>query len=173
MGQRRVKLGPCSGNGTILCSHKVDKDLGHRCLCTDDEGTAADPSFGKFRWTLVPTDSSATYMISSSEFAGVLYVSDYRFQSEGLPLMGVYVREKAEFSVSSSGALSHDPRQLWKLQYQGPDECNFVSVFNEQVLCMSSCTAKSKGDGWLGVAAKDLAAAETYALSIKVLEVGS
>ena len=166
MGQRRVKLGPCSGKGTILCSHDVDKDLGHRCLCTDDEGTAADPSFGKFRWTLVPTDGSATYMIASSEFAGVLYASDYRFQSEGLPMMGVYVREKAEFSVSSSGALSPDPRQLWQLQPQGQDECHFVSMF-------SSVAANSKGDRWLGVAEKDLAAPESYALSIQVLDVGS
>ena len=170
MGQRRVKLGACSGKGTILCSHKVDKDLGHRCLCTDDEGTAADPSFGKFRWTLVPTDGSDTYMISSSEFAGVLYVSEYRFQSEGLPMMGVYVREKVEFSVSSSGTLVPDPRQLWQLQPQGQDECHFVSVFNKQVLCVSSCTANSKGDRWLGVAVKDLAAPESYALSIQVLD---
>ena len=173
MGQRRVKLGPCSGTGTILCSQYVDKDLGHRCLCTDDEGTAADPFFGKFRWSLVPTEGSSTYMISNSEFAGVLYVSDYRFQSEGLPMMGVYVREKAEFSVSSSGALSSDPQQLWQLQPQGQDECHFVSVFNKQVLCVSSCAANSKGDRWLGVAEKDLAAPESYALSIQVLDVGS
>ena len=173
MGQRRVKLGPCSGAGTILCSQYVDKDLGHRCLCTDDEGTAADPSFGKFRWTLDPTDGSATYMISNSEFAGVLYVSDYRFQSEGLPMMGVYVREKAEFSVDSSGSLSPDPRQLWQLEDQGQGECHFVSVFNKQVLCVSSCAANSKGDRWLGVAAKDLAAPESYALSIQVVDIGS
>ena len=170
MGQRKVKIGPCSGSGTILCSHKVDENLGHRCLCTDDEGTPDDLSFGKFRWTLIPTEIPDTYMISNAEFTGVLYVSDYHFQSEGLSLMAVYIREKAGFSVSSSGALSHDPRQLWQLQPQGPDECHFVSVFNEQVLCVSSCTANSKRDRWLGVAAKDRAAPETYALSIKVLD---
>ena len=112
-------------------------------------------------------------MISNSEFAGVLYVSDYRFQSEGLPMMGVYVREKAEFSVSSSGSLSPDPRQLWQLQPQGQDACHFISMFNNQVLCVSSVAANSKGDRWPGVAEKDLAAPESYALSIQVLEVGS
>ena len=75
-------------------------------------------------------------------------------------MLGVYVREKAEFSVSSSGALSPDPRQLWQLQPQGQDECHIVSMFNKQVLCVSSCAANSKGDRWLAVAQKDLAAPE-------------
>ena len=162
-----LKFGPRSSAGTILCSYKVDKDLGHRCLSTDDEGTAADPSFGKFRWLLVPAGlGDSVYTISNAEFGGTLYVSDYSFQSEGQTLMSVYVQAEAEKEAP-------DVRQLWQIQQQGDDECHVVSMFNDQVLCVSRVAANAKGDRWVGVADKSLANPDSYTLSMHLLAVDS
>ena len=162
-----LKFGPRSSAGTILCSYKVDKDLGHRCLSTDDEGTATDRGFGKFRWELVPAGSASEYTISNAVFGGALYVSDHSFQSEGQTMKSVYVWTDPEKEAPPLD------RQLWQVQEKGNDEFHVVSKFNDQVLCVSSVAANTKGDRWVGVAEKSVANPESYTLSMHVLGVGS
>ena len=160
-----LKLGPSSSAGTILCSCKGDY-LGHHCLSTDNEGTAADPCFGKFRWVLVPAGRSSEYWISNAAFGGALYVSDHSFHSEGQTMKSVYVWTDPEKAPPLD-------RQLWQVQEKGNDEFHVVSKFNDQVLCVSSVAANTKGDRWVGVADKSIATPESYTLSMRLLEVGS
>ena len=163
-----LKFGPRSSAGTILCSYKVDKDLGHRCLSTDDEGAAADPSIGKFRWVLVPAGlGDCVYTISNAEFGGALYVSDHSFHSEGQTMKSVYVWTDPDEEAPPL------VRQLWQVQEKGDDEFHVVSKFNDQVLCVSRVAANKKGDRWVGVAEKSVANPESYTLSMDVLGVGS
>ena len=125
-----LKFGPSSSAGTILCSCKGDEDLGHHCLSTDNEGTAGDRWFGKFRWVLVPAGRSSEYWISNAAFGGALYVSDHSFHSEGQTMKSVYVWTDPDKEAPPL------LRQLWQVQEKGDHEFHVVSKFNDQVLCV-------------------------------------
>jgi hypothetical protein len=162
-----MKFSPRSAAGAILCSHKVDQDLGHRCLSTDEEGPADMINFAKFRWTLSPWNSSSpAYTISNAAFGGMLYVSDYSFDSSGLTMTSVYVRAISEREPC-------DLRHVWRIEELGDDACRVVSMFNNQVLCESCIVANSKGDRWVAVAEQQLAEATSYTFAMQVLPVGS
>ena len=164
MGKLWLKLEPWARAGTVLCSYKVDHDFGHRCLLTDDEGPAATPAFGKFRWILNPVEGASAYIISNAEFGGRLYVSDCTFQSKEMTVASVYVRPPGH---------PIDPREVWYMETLGNDLCRVVSMFNGQVLCQTDVVANAKGDRWVGVVDESVADPHACTFVMRLLRVGS
>ena len=128
-----TKLSSFPNAGSILCSKFADRDLGHHCLCTSDEGSNVVGDRGKFRWALARAGgdpSTSTYTISNAAFGGVLYVSDKSFVSSGLTMFGVYVRAIDDLDVD-------EHRHIWRFEKTDTSAYRIVSVFNNQALCES------------------------------------
>ena len=145
---------------TILCSHKREEKYGRGCLSTSAEEPAQ--YFEKLHWALTPLKSneSGTYMITNAEFGGMLYVSDYTFESSGQPMKGVYAGEIGEKEEG-------ERRHIWRIETTGVDKCRVISIFNNQVLCESCVMANSKEDFWVAVADENTVAPCSFTFSMQ------
>ena len=142
-----LKLGPA----TVLSSKFRHRGYGHLCLASLEEDAIDSPTLPKFRW-MVETCGAMddTFMISNSGIDGKLFVSDYFFESNGMFIRSVYIRQ-----IDHQDVLDHDVldrRYLWRFEEREDNVTVLVSAFNGHVLCRSVETANSKGDFWVGVA---------------------